>query len=192
MAAEFPKQQSGLNYLTEGGQETEIMYKYGYDLPHFAMFPLLDNPRAVTELRGMYGRYLDTAARHGFGVVVGGLDYRASPDWGSLLGYSSQLLAEMQLRAIDFLREVAQPYAEQLPALMYAGIVGPRGDAYETNQTITTQESGGVPQRTARHAGSCRRRLGRGDDVRQCRRGNWIGPCRCARWPSPLGLVHAG
>jgi len=24
---------------------------------------------------------------------------------------------------------------------MYAGIVGPRGDAYETNQTITTQES---------------------------------------------------
>ena len=143
MAAEFPKQQPGLNYLTEGGQETEIMYKYGYDLPHFAMFPLLDNPRAVTELRGMYGRYLDTAARHGFGVVVGGLDYRASPDWGSLLGYSSQSLAEMQLRAIDFLREVAQPYAEQLPALMYAGIVGPRGDAYETNQTITTQESEG-------------------------------------------------
>jgi hypothetical protein len=35
MAKEFPKQQPGVNYLTEGGQETEIMYKYGYDLPHF-------------------------------------------------------------------------------------------------------------------------------------------------------------
>jgi homocysteine S-methyltransferase len=141
MAAEFPKQQPGLNYLTEGGQETEIMYKYGYDLPHFAMFPLLDNPRAVTELRGMYGRYLDTVARHGFGVVVGGLDYRASPDWGSLLGYSSQSLAEMQLRAIDFLHEVAQPHQGQMPALLYAGIVGPRGDAYELNRTITAGES---------------------------------------------------
>jgi homocysteine S-methyltransferase len=105
------------------------------------MFPLLDNPRAMTELRGMYGRYLDTAARHAFGVVIGGLDYRASPDWGSLLGYSRESLAEMQLRAIDFLRDVAQPYAGQVPALMYAGIVGPRGDAYQVNRTITAEEA---------------------------------------------------
>jgi len=141
MSAEFPTQQPGVNFLTEGGQETEILYKYGFDLPHFAMFPLLDNPRAVAELRGMYGRYLDTAARHGFGVVVGGLDYRASPDWGSLLGYSRESLAEMQLRAIDFLREIAGPYAGQVPALKYAGIVGPRGDAYQINQTITAEEA---------------------------------------------------
>jgi homocysteine S-methyltransferase len=141
MPTEFPAPQQGLNYLTEGGQETEILYKYGFDLPHFAMFPLLDNPRAVAELRGMYGRYLDTAARHGFGVIVGGLDYRASPDWASLLGYSPEALAEMQLRAIDFLREIAGPYAGQVPALMYAGIVGPRGDAYETNETITAEEA---------------------------------------------------
>jgi homocysteine S-methyltransferase len=141
MATEFPTQQPGLNYLTEGGQETEIMYKYGFDLPHFAMLPLLDNPQAMAELRGMYGRYLDTAARHGFGAIVGGLDYRASPDWASLLGYSPECLAEMQLRAIDFLREIAGPYTGQVPALKYAGIVGPRGDAYETNQTITADEA---------------------------------------------------
>jgi homocysteine S-methyltransferase len=141
MPPEFPNQQPGLNYLTEGGQETEIMYKYGFDLPHFAMFPLLDNPTAVAELCGMYGRYLDTAARHGFGVVVGGLDYRASPDWASLLGYSSESLAEMQLRAIDFLRDVVRPYESRVPALMYAGIVGPRGDAYETNRDITAEEA---------------------------------------------------
>jgi S-methylmethionine-dependent homocysteine/selenocysteine methylase len=105
------------------------------------MLPLLDSPQAMAELRRMYGRYLDTAARHGFGVIVGGLDYRASPDWASLLGYSPESLAEMQLRAIDFLRETAGPYESQVPALMYAGIVGPRGDAYETNQTITAEEA---------------------------------------------------
>ena len=141
VAAVFPEQQPGLNYLTEGGQETEIMYKYGFDLPQFAMFPLLDNPRAVSELHGMYTRYLDTAARNGFGVLIGGLDYRASPDWGSLLGYSRESLAEMQLRAIDFLREVGKPYEGQVPALLYAGIVGPRGDAYELNKTITAEEA---------------------------------------------------
>ena len=141
MAAQFPTQQPRLNYLTEGGQETEILYKYGFELPHFAMYPLLDNPRAMAELRGMYGRYLDTAARHGFGVVMGGLDYRASPDWASLLGYSTESLAEAQLRAIDFLRDVAKPYQGQVPALMYAGIVGPRGDAYEINRTITAEDA---------------------------------------------------
>jgi hypothetical protein len=45
----------------------------------------------------------------------------------------------MQLRAIDFLREVARLYDGQVPALMYAGIVGPHGDAYDTNQTITAE-----------------------------------------------------
>jgi S-methylmethionine-dependent homocysteine/selenocysteine methylase len=95
----------------------------------------------MTELRGMYGRYLDTAARHGFGVIIGGLDYRASPDWASLLGYSGEALAEMQMRAIDFLRDVATPYQAQVPALLYAGILGPRGDAYELNKTITAVEA---------------------------------------------------
>jgi len=142
MAAEFPKQQPGVIYLTEGGSETEIMYKYGFDLPEFAMFPLLDEPRAVAELRGMYARYLDTAARHGFSALMGGLDYRASPDWGSQLGYSQQALAEMQLRSIDFLRDVAEPYEGQLPSVLYVGIVGPRGDAYEIGgATITADEA---------------------------------------------------
>jgi homocysteine S-methyltransferase len=141
MAAEFPPQRPGLNFLTEGGQETEILYKYGFDLPHFAMFPLLDDSSAMAELRGMYGRYLDIAARHGFGAVIGGLDYRASPDWGSLLGYSRQSLADMQMRAIDFLRDVALPYEPRLPAILYAGIVGPRGDAYQANRTITAEEA---------------------------------------------------
>jgi homocysteine S-methyltransferase len=47
----------------------------------------------------------------------------------------------MQLRAIDFLREVAKPYQGQVPTVLYAGIVGPRGDAYELNRTITVSEA---------------------------------------------------
>ena len=72
---------------------------------------------------------------------MGGFDYRASPDWGSLLGYSRESLAEMQMRAIDFLREVGKLYEAEVPALLCAGIVGPRGDAYELNTTITAEEA---------------------------------------------------
>lgn len=106
----FPSQEDGVFYLTEGGQETEIMYKFGYDLPEFAMFTLLDDPDAMREVRGMYERYLEVAARYGFVPLMGGLDYRASPDWGSKLGYSAEALKAAQLEAIEFLRDVARSF----------------------------------------------------------------------------------
>lgn len=139
--AGFPAQQRGTFYLAEGGQETEIMYKHGHDLPEFAMFPLLDRPKAVADLRSMWTRYLEVAAQRGFVALMGGLDYRASPDWGTKLGYSAAGLEGMQLRAIDFLREVGRPYEGQVPEILIVGIVGPRGDAFELNRTITAEEA---------------------------------------------------
>ena len=136
MTTIFPPQRPGVNYLTEGGQETEIMYKFGFELPEFAMFPLLGVPRAVTEMRGMYERYLDTAERHGFGALMGGLDY-----WAGLIGYSPSALEEMQLRAIEFLRGVAKPYVGRIPSILFVGIVGPRGDAYGAEHEITADEA---------------------------------------------------
>jgi S-methylmethionine-dependent homocysteine/selenocysteine methylase len=137
----FPESLDGMLYLTEGGQETEILYRHGHDLPEFAAFPLLDRPAALADLRTMYERYLETAERHGFAALMGGMDYRASPDWGARLGYSRAGLAEMQLRAIEFLREVARPFASRLPGVLVTGIVGPRGDAYALDRTMTSSEA---------------------------------------------------
>lgn len=131
----------GLIYLAEGGTETEIMYRHGHELREFAMFELLDKPQAVADLKDMYRRYLDVAAKWGMGALMAGFDYRASPDWGAKLGYSAQGLADMQHRCIDFLRDVAASYADQLPATVICGCVGPRGDAYSLNKDITAEEA---------------------------------------------------
>ena len=140
-APRFSPPRPGLHYLTEGGTETEIMYRHGHELRDFAMFELMDSPRAVADLRGMYRRILDTAARHGFGAMIAGFDYRASPDWGAKLGYSPAGLAEMQHRCIDFLRAVAAPYRDELADIVICGCVGPRGDAYASNRAITADEA---------------------------------------------------
>jgi homocysteine S-methyltransferase len=137
MRKRFPPQADGTLYLAEGGQETEVMYRHGHELPEFAMYPLLERPEAMAALRGMYERYLEEAAAAGFSVLMGGLDYRASPDWGAKLGYSPEALAEAQRRCIDFLREVAEPFRARIPVLLISGVVGPRGDAYSLNRTIT-------------------------------------------------------
>jgi S-methylmethionine-dependent homocysteine/selenocysteine methylase len=154
--AGFPEQQPGVRYLTEGGQETELMYKHGHELPEFAMYPLLDDPAAMADLTAMYTRYLEVAAGHGFAALMGGLDYRASPDWAGKLGISPAGLEEFQLRSIAFLRDIAKPFAGQVPQILIAGIVGPRGDAYGQDRTITAEEAEeyhGVQIATLRKAG---------------------------------------
>jgi homocysteine S-methyltransferase len=137
----FPVQKEGRFYLSEGGTETEILYKYGFELPQFAMFPLLDNPEAVSKMQGMYRKYLDVVAKHGMCALIGGLDYRASPDWGKLLGYSPQSLSEANLKSINFLREIAKEYASDIPDILIQGLIGPRGDAYKKNLNISENEA---------------------------------------------------
>lgn len=133
-----PPFRPGLRYLAEGGQETELMYGHGFDLPQFALFPLLDDPAAHARLISMYQAILDVAERHGMGVVLGGLDYRASPDWADLLGYDEGALANYQLHSIAFLRQVAAPYRDRIPHILISGIIGPQGDAYERNLAVTS------------------------------------------------------
>jgi len=137
----FPPRIDGRLYLTEGGIETEIMYKDGFELPHFAMFPLLDDPAAVEALKGIWRRSLKVAAKTGFSAIMNGLDYRASPDWGALLGYTPEGLATMQHRSIDFLRDVAREFEGDVENIYISGTIGPRGDAYSLNRTITEEEA---------------------------------------------------
>jgi S-methylmethionine-dependent homocysteine/selenocysteine methylase len=139
--AYFHQKQDGLFYLTEGGIETEIMYRHGYKLREFCMFELIDNSAAMNDLHDMYRRYLDVAAKYRFGVLMAGLDYRASPDWAEKIGYSLVQLEEMQHRCIEFLRDVAKPYRDQVPSMVICGCCGPRGDAYSLNSEITALDA---------------------------------------------------
>lgn len=137
----FPMQTSGHYYMCEGGTETEIMYKHGFEFPHFAVFELLKDPKAVAALTGMYRQYFDVVAKHKMSALVGGLDYRASPDWGALLGYSAEGLSDINHQCIDFLRKISKEYTADIESILVQGLIGPRGDAYKANRTITEDEA---------------------------------------------------
>ena len=137
----LPPAGSGEVFLTEGGTETEVLYRHGFELPEFAMFPLLENLGAITAMRGMFRAQLDVAAEFGLSFLLTGLDYRASPDWGAKLGYSPQALADANVAAIEFLRDLAKDYVGRIPSLLIGGILGPRGDAYCLNRDITAESA---------------------------------------------------
>ena len=140
IAAKFPRNDNVL-YLAEGGTETELLYRHGHTLREFSAFELMNDAGAVGDMRDMYRRYLDVVAEHGFAALIAGFDYRASPDWGKKLGYSAEGLRDLQHKCIDFLREIAAPYADQISDIAIAGCIGPRGDAYELNEAITEQDA---------------------------------------------------
>lgn len=137
----FPEQKAGKFYMCEGGTETEIMYKYGFDFPHFAVFELLKNPRAVSKLNEMYEKYFSVISENGMSALVGGLDYRASPDWGKKLGYTGQELADINLECIEFLRKSASPFSKEIDEILIQGLIGPRGDAYGKGGSINAEEA---------------------------------------------------
>jgi S-methylmethionine-dependent homocysteine/selenocysteine methylase len=141
MLKEFPPHRRDKFYLTEGGTETEILYKWGYELPEFAMFPLLDNAEADDCIRGIYRRYFDVAQTYGTGLLIVGHDYRASPDWAKKLGYSLDDLARMQHRTIDFLTAMRSEYEDRVSDVYVSGCIGPRGDAYGKGGDISEAEA---------------------------------------------------
>lgn len=135
----FARRPDGLPWFTEGGTETELMYRHGLGFDHFAAFTLLEDDSATEVVKDMYRRLLEAIAQAGGCALIGGLDYRASPDWAGLLGYAPAGLVDMQRRNIDMLRQVCAPFEDRIPEIRIAGVIGPRGDAYALNETITAE-----------------------------------------------------
>lgn len=133
----FPELKQGRFFMCEGGTETEIMYRYGFEFPHFSAFELLKNPQAMARLTEMYEKYFAVVARYRLSALVGGLDYRASPDWAAKLGYTNAELERIIHQCMAFLRKVAEPFSGEIEEILFQGTVGPRGEAYDHRQPVS-------------------------------------------------------
>ncbi len=118
--------------LTDAGLETVLVFEEGLDLPQFAAFPLLDSDAGRIVLRRYYDPFLRLARDRGSAFVLSSPTWRANPDWGELLGYDDNALAELNGRAVGFLeqlRDEVMPPVER-DTVVIEGCVGPRSDAY--------------------------------------------------------------
>lgn len=126
--------------LTDGGLETTLIFHEGFDLPSFAAFPLLASEPGRDALRRYYRAYLAIARRHGLGIILETATWRASADWGALLGYDAAALRDITVAAVDLLRELRDAEAEPSTVLI-SGCVGPRGDGYSADLRMTPDEA---------------------------------------------------
>lgn len=126
-------------FLTDGGMETWLVYSQGFELPQFAAFPLLDDPRGVEALRAYFAPYIEIARTNGVGLVLDAPTWRASSHWSELLGYDADQLADFNRRAVALLAEIRGEAADV--RIVIGGCVGPSDDAYAPSEQIGTDEA---------------------------------------------------
>lgn len=129
--ASLPQLAGGL-FLSDGGLETTLVYLEGVELPHFAAFVLLKDDAGRERLRRYYHPYLELCAdTPGAGFVLETPTWRASPDWGGLLGFDAAALARANIEAVRLVSELRVAWRPRLAGpVVLSGIIGPRGDGY--------------------------------------------------------------
>lgn len=133
--------QSTVNFLLDGGIETTLIFHDKLDLPHFAAFTLLETPEGTAVLRRYYQRYLDLAQSLGLGFILETPTWRASSDWGAILGYDSARLTDINANAVDLMKEVRADASPSNSPMLVSGCIGPRGDGYVVGAEMTAEDA---------------------------------------------------
>ncbi len=136
----FPRVNGDL-FLTDAGIETDIMYKKGYELPNFSLFHLLNEAKATADITSYIEDLINVALRNKVGIVLCGIHYRASRDWGELLGYSRTSLADINHKGVELLKSLKKKHETADSPMPVSACIGPRGDAYELNRTMSVEEA---------------------------------------------------
>ncbi|MEO0803406.1 MAG: homocysteine S-methyltransferase family protein [Cyanobacteria bacterium J06642_2] len=128
-------------FLTDGGLETTLIYREGLDLPEFAAFDLLQHETGYRALQAYFRTYALLARNYHVGLVLESATWRANPDWGTTLGYSSASLAEMNHKAIALLHDIRNKYETERSPMVISGCIGPRGDGYVPADAMSADEA---------------------------------------------------
>jgi S-methylmethionine-dependent homocysteine/selenocysteine methylase len=134
-------QLSGSLFLTDGGIETTLIFHEGLTLPYFAAFDLLKHDAGIAALQKYFRTYADIARRYDVGCILESATWRASPDWGTQLGYSATALAALNRQAIALLQEIRDADEFNATRMVISGCIGPRGDGYNPAALMTADDA---------------------------------------------------
>lgn len=128
-------------WVTDGGLETTLVFHEGIDLPHFAAFDLLRSAEGTAALRRYYERYARLAGERGIGLIIDTPTWRAQPDWAPVFDYDEAGLVEANQKAAAMLDDIRQQWQTARAPILVSGCIGPRGDAYLADGSMSPQQA---------------------------------------------------
>lgn len=130
----------GSPFLTDAGLETCMVFKDGLELPGFASFVLLDDPRGRDCLDAYYQKFQELAEEHGAGLVLDSPTWRSNSDWGAAVGYDQGALDRINREAIAYIADLRAQSRIAARTVLNA-VVGPRGDGYQADAVMSAAEA---------------------------------------------------
>ena len=127
-------------FLTDTGIETTLIFHDGFDLPYFAAVTLLRDEAGRQRLDRYFLDHAQLAAQSGTGFIIESATWRASPDWGDLLGYSRTALTDANRLAVESLVAQRSELDSDIDVVV-SGCIGPRGDGYDGTALMAAKQA---------------------------------------------------
>jgi S-methylmethionine-dependent homocysteine/selenocysteine methylase len=113
--------------LTDGGIETEIMFRTAYEMdPDLQVGAMVLDAVGEELLRNLYGAYVGAAEPAGLPIVIGTPTFRASANFAAAAGREGAV-TEINRAAVAMHRQLADAATTEV---LVAGVLGPARDAY--------------------------------------------------------------
>lgn len=128
-------------FVSDGGLETELIFKDHWDLPVNAAFVLLETDRGRRQLTEYFKRYLLIARSYNAGFILESPTWRASPRWIAKVGYPVEAVGRINRDAIAFLADFRERFGGRSTPIVISGCMGPRGDGYAVEEQMTVEEA---------------------------------------------------
>lgn len=132
---------AGIDFLSDGGMETTLIFLEGTELPLFAAFDLMKDEAGRAQLTRYYEPYAHLARRCGAGFIFETPTWRANADWGAKLGYDAAALADVNRRSIDLVAGLRARFETAAAPMLLSGAIGPRGDGYQPGAEMAAREA---------------------------------------------------
>ncbi len=133
-------------FLTDGGLETTLIFENELDLPHFAAFPLIEDPNGQQILSDYYIPYLELAKKYNTGFILESATYKANPETGYKLGYTQDELNQINQLSIMQLKGLKRRYMTDVNPVLISGCMGPGKDGYALDERMTVDEAKALHQ----------------------------------------------
>lgn len=132
----------------DAGLETAMIFHEGFDLPQFASFVLLDDPKGRAALQRWFDGFVDLARKGGTGFVVDTATWRANMGWAAALGLTEADIRQVNSDAVAFAKAWRESRETEALPILVNGVVGPSGDGYvvTTAKTAAAAEQLHWPQ----------------------------------------------
>lgn len=136
----LPQLKGGI-FLTDAGQETDLIFNKGIPIKAFAAHTLLPDEKGRAALTDYYNGFLALAQQTKTGFILDGQTWKAHPHWADDLGQTIEEIQAANQTSIDYIAQLRDVWDNGQQAIVLNASLGPRGDAYAPDYQITVKEA---------------------------------------------------